>query len=48
MLVFLESKHADLLESIRSTGELTDEIKTKLDSALDAFAEVFQPSKAAE
>ena len=47
VVVFLESKHADLLEAIRSTGELTDEIKTKLDSALDAFAEVFQPSKAA-
>jgi F-type H+-transporting ATPase subunit alpha len=44
MLDYLRGNHADVLESIRSTGKLEEEVEKKLISALDAFADVFQPS----
>ena len=43
---FMKSRHPELLEEIRSTGKLGDELKPKLDAALDAFADVFEPSQA--
>ena len=42
---FLRSKHSAVLEEIASSGKLDDDLKAKLDAALDAFAEVFQPSQ---
>jgi F-type H+-transporting ATPase subunit alpha len=39
---FLETKHPQILEEISRTGQLSDEIRPKLDAALDAFAAVFQ------
>jgi F-type H+-transporting ATPase subunit alpha len=48
LTVFLESKHGQILEEIRSSGTLSDELKTKLDAALDAFGGVFQPSRTVE
>ncbi|MFQ5506398.1 MAG: hypothetical protein ACE5F1_16635, partial [Planctomycetota bacterium] len=44
MLEYLRSSHADLLEVIRSTQKLEDDTAEKLAAALDAFAEIFQPS----
>ena len=44
---FLRQGHAPLLEEIRSSGQLADATRAKLDTALEAFAKVFQPSAAA-
>ena len=41
---FLRSQHSAILEEIASSGKIEDDLKTKLNAALDAFAEVFQPS----
>jgi F-type H+-transporting ATPase subunit alpha len=41
---FLETRHAKVLESIRTSGDLADETETELRSALDAFRETFVPS----
>ena len=41
---FLRSQHGELLEEIASTGELGDDLGVKLDAALDAFGQAFQPS----
>jgi F-type H+-transporting ATPase subunit alpha len=40
-----ETKHPEILGEIRSTGVLSDELSAKLDAALDAFGEIFQPSR---
>jgi F-type H+-transporting ATPase subunit alpha len=40
---FLDAKHTDLVMAIREKRELTDDIKSKLDAALKAFAQIFQP-----
>ena len=48
MLEFIRSNHADVLESIRSSGKLEEDVEQKLIAALDAFASVFQPSGATE
>jgi F-type H+-transporting ATPase subunit alpha len=44
MLDYMRANHADILESIRGTGKLEEEVEKKLVSALDAFVDVFQPS----
>jgi F0F1-type ATP synthase alpha subunit len=44
MLAYVQSRHADLLERIRDKKELDDNTRAELDRALDAFAELFQPS----
>ena len=44
LATFMQSKHPEILEEIRASGALSDELSTKLDAALDAFGEVFQPS----
>jgi F-type H+-transporting ATPase subunit alpha len=41
-----ETKHQEILDELRRTGQLSDELKTKLEAALDGFVEVFQPSRA--
>jgi F-type H+-transporting ATPase subunit alpha len=44
MLAFIRSQHPEILATIKSTGRLDDDVRAKLDAALDAFAQVFQPS----
>ena len=46
MVDFIRSSHGDILESIRESGRLEEEVVQKLTSALDEFASVFQPSTA--
>jgi F-type H+-transporting ATPase subunit alpha len=48
MLEYVQQNHADVVESIRKEGKLSDETDGKLRAALDAFAKVFQPSKGAD
>jgi len=47
MLSFMRSKGADVLATIRESGALTEETEQRLASALDEFANVFQPSAGA-
>ena len=48
MLNFLRSEHADVLESIRSSGQLDDANREKLFAALDRFGEIFQPTRSSD
>ena len=48
MLGYIRSRHADILDEIRDTAELPDELAAKLAAALDAFADVFEPTKKAD
>jgi F-type H+-transporting ATPase subunit alpha len=41
LYAFLEAKHPDVLPTIREKRELTDEVKSKLDAALQDFAKLF-------
>jgi F-type H+-transporting ATPase subunit alpha len=45
---FMEARHSQILEEIRSTGQLPDELVPKLDAALDAFVATFQASGSPE
>jgi F-type H+-transporting ATPase subunit alpha len=45
MLAFVKNRHPEILAGIQATGKLEDDVRAKLDAALDAFAQVFQPSK---
>jgi F-type H+-transporting ATPase subunit alpha len=44
MLAYLRESHGEILESIDSSGQFSDEVEAKLVTALDAFAKVFRPS----
>ena len=44
LATFMQSKHPEILEEIHASKALPDELRTKLEAALDAFGEVFQPS----
>ncbi|MBW2288084.1 MAG: F0F1 ATP synthase subunit alpha, partial [Deltaproteobacteria bacterium] len=44
MLDYIRSNHGAILETIRSTGKLEDDVKQQLVAALDGFADIFQPS----
>jgi F-type H+-transporting ATPase subunit alpha len=44
MLEHLRTRHAAVLETIRSSGKLEADTKQKLIAALDEFAKIFQPS----
>jgi F-type H+/Na+-transporting ATPase subunit alpha len=46
LLAYLRSQHPQILAAIQSTGKLEDATRAKLDAALDAFAAIFQPSRA--
>jgi F-type H+-transporting ATPase subunit alpha len=46
MLDFIAASHSDVSQKIATEQKLTDEIESGLNSALDAFAKIFQPSKA--
>jgi len=41
LLGHLRGKHADILEDIRQTGDLTDATAGKLKGAVEAFAKTF-------
>jgi F-type H+-transporting ATPase subunit alpha len=41
---FLETRHVNVLESIRTSGDLSDETDAALRSALDSFRETFVPT----
>ena len=41
LLSDLKTNHPEVLETIRSTKDLGDEVKGKLKAALDAFAKTF-------
>ena len=45
MLAYVKSQHPEILAAIQSSGKLEDAEAAKLNAALDAFANVFQPSK---
>jgi F-type H+-transporting ATPase subunit alpha len=42
MLEFMRNRHGDVLEAIRKTGKLEDDVERKLVAALDEFAGMFQ------
>lgn len=42
MLEFIEQKHPDILEEIRTKKEISDELNEKMTKALDEFDEVFK------
>jgi F-type H+-transporting ATPase subunit alpha len=44
MLDHIRSNHGAILEAIRSTGKLEDDVEQQLAAALDGFADIFQPS----
>ena len=44
MLAYMEANHADIFEKIRDKKKLDDDLKQKMDSALKAFKETFDPS----
>jgi F-type H+-transporting ATPase subunit alpha len=44
MLDHLRTRHAAILETIRSTGKLEPDTKARLIEALDEFTKIFQPS----
>jgi F-type H+-transporting ATPase subunit alpha len=48
MLEFMRARHGDVLETIRKTGKLEEDVERKLAAALDAFAGMFQPSGQAQ
>ena len=45
MLEHLRTRHAAVLETIRSSGKLEADTKQKLVAALDEFAKIFQPTR---
>ena len=44
MLEHLRTRHAGVLETIRTSGKLEADTKQKLIAALDEFAKIFQPT----
>ena len=47
MLEWMHSNHQDIFEAIASSGKFEDDTEEKLIVGLDAFAEIFQPTRAA-
>jgi F-type H+-transporting ATPase subunit alpha len=47
MLEYMRANHGDVLKAMRDSGKLEEDTESKLMAALDAFADIFQPSKAA-
>jgi F-type H+-transporting ATPase subunit alpha len=44
MLEFMKSKYGDVLNEIKDSGDISDDLDGKLKKALDEFKTVFQPS----
>ena len=47
MLEYIRTRHGDILKSIRETEKLEEDVESKLQEALDEFANVFAPSSGA-
>ncbi len=45
LVAFLQARHSQILEEIKTSRQIGDELRPKLDAALDAFGKVFEPSK---
>jgi F-type H+-transporting ATPase subunit alpha len=45
---FMDTRHSEVLKTIREKKDLTDDVRAALERALTEFADVFQPTKAAE
>ncbi len=48
LMSYIKTNHSGILDSIRESGALSDEARDQLTAALDAFADVFQPSSSGE
>src|SRR5262249_22583691 len=48
ILDYRRSSHAEILQTIRSTGKLEDDVAKKLAAALDEFGKTFQPTVTAQ
>ncbi len=44
LVSYMKSKHPQVLDDLRTSGEMSDEITEKLNTALDEFGKVFEPS----
>ncbi len=44
MIEFMDSKYSDLLNAIKETNDISDELEEKLKKALDEFKGIFQPA----
>jgi F-type H+-transporting ATPase subunit alpha len=44
LLSYMKSKHPQVLDDLRTSGAMSDEITEKLNAALDEFGKVFEPS----
>jgi F-type H+-transporting ATPase subunit alpha len=42
---YLRANHAEILKAIRESGNLSDDVESKLRDALDAFKGIFQPAR---
>ncbi len=47
LLEYIRTRHGDVLKSIRETEKLEEDVESKLQEALDEFANVFAPSSGA-
>ena len=47
LLEYIRTRHGDILKSIRETEKLEEDVESKLQEALDEFANVFAPSSGA-
>ena len=47
MLDYVRSNHGDVLKAMRDTGKLEEENEQQLVAALNAFADIFQPTRKA-
>ena len=45
LLEYLRGQHAEILTDIRTAGELSDDLRVKLEAAVDRFKGVFKPSE---
>jgi F-type H+-transporting ATPase subunit alpha len=45
---FMDTRHPEVLKTIREKKDLSDDVKAALDRALSEFADVFRPTKAGE
>jgi F-type H+-transporting ATPase subunit alpha len=48
MLSYMRNQHAEILQQIRETTQLADDVAERLAAALDQFAELFEPTRKAE
>jgi F-type H+/Na+-transporting ATPase subunit alpha len=48
LVEFMETRHPEVLKLLREKKDLTDDVRSALDRALDEFKDVFQPSAAAK